>query len=275
VTGPAFPLTVEGLVFTITPGQLVELIGWSVAGIAVVAVLIKAAIQFGDAVRDACNGRPWPSMGILAGCGLAAWACSQAPAPPSARWWSQPVGGLFNLFYGTVIGLFPLLQALAVLALIAAVPLGVYAALVWMSSPVDPPRWGQIIRAQRLLIGRRLYQQERRIAKALSTWPRQAVALFVGGGSAVSLPQIVTWFLVDQDVKDLDELRQAAADAPMVRRADPSSGDGRVTRVRVEWDVAAVVGTRTSPCARPGLVWPLRRNPRPVPVIPVDHSDIS
>jgi len=123
-----------------------------------------------------------------------------------------------------VIGAFALLHALVVLALIAAVPLGAYALLGWMSSPVDPPRWGKITRGQRLLIGRRLYQQERRLAKALSVhvpspdggavrwwWQRS----FTSALDEDSLPQIVTWFLVGQAVEDLDELRRVAVDSPL------------------------------------------------------------
>jgi len=94
VTAHVFPLTPERPVFTITPEQVVDLIGWSTAAVAVVAVLIKAASRFREAGRAADKGHPWPSIGILASCGLAAWLCSQAPAPPSARWWSQPVTGV-------------------------------------------------------------------------------------------------------------------------------------------------------------------------------------
>lgn len=265
----------------ITRHQFVDLVGWSLLAIVGAAVLAVAARRLRWAKDAADKGSPLPSLGLLAIVGVTCWSLTtHGTAFPSSQWWHQPIAGLLDLYYSGLLGLLTLLGVASVVVFAAAALTACYAVLRWMSSPVEPEKWGAITGGQHLAIGWRLPRQERRLAAAVAArasspkdggvyvwWQR----VHTSPANDESLPGIVTWFLVDHEVEDLDALGHSAAAAPTVRSAEAFAQDG-VTRVRVEWDIDALAPARTPD---PEYLGPQRRKAAPAAVIPSGFQGIS
>lgn len=169
------------------------------------------------------------------------------------------------------------LYPLALIVLAGAALLGAYAAIRWLSSPADPSRWGTLTQSQLLLIIVRLRYQQPLLLKLVSAqipsqdlhwwWQRSDTPPREGE----LLPRLTTWLLTDRDVEDLDGLRQAACDTPLVQSAHTQGGSG-ITRVRVEWDVEALSRIRKASSTDPGS---RRGRPLPAPLIPPEFQEAS
>lgn len=266
----------------ITPYQFVDLVGWSVAAVVTAIILAVAVRRFRWAKRVADNGSPLPLLGILGAVGLVCWwLTSHGPAFPTPQWWHRPIAGWGDLYYGTLLGLLMLLRVAAMLVFGVAGGLAGGAVFRWLCSPMDPGKWGAITGSQRLVIGWRQPRQERRLAETLaaqSSSPKDGRNVYVWWqrvhippAEGESLPRLLTWFLIDHGVEDLEALQRSAEAAHTVRVAEAFAQDD-ITRVRVEWELNALAPTPPPGSEHLGRQ---RRRAAPVAVIPPDFQGIS